>query len=237
MMRSSIAGIISGLTDMIFPKICEVCGRSLAPGEEIMCLHCLYGLPRTHIHRDEFNELHRRLAGKVPVERAAAYFHYYRESGYAGIIHSGKYGGRPSLMRRMGARMARELRRDGFFDGVDMLLPVPLHPYKRFRRGYNQSAEIARGVSGETGITVGKHIKAARWHGSQTRTASIYDRWINARLDYRVTDAGSLEGTHVLIVDDVITTGSTMLACLNAVREAAPGCRLSVMALGLAHMS
>lgn len=234
-MRSSISRIISGLVDLVYPRICEVCGRSLATGEEIMCLHCLYGLPRTHVHRDEFNEIHRRLAGKVAVERAAAYFHYYRESGYAGIIHSGKYGGRPSLMRRMGARMARELRKDGFFDGVDMLLPVPLHPYKRFRRGYNQSAAIAQGVSDVTGIATGDYIRAARWHGSQTRTASMYDRWINARLDYRVTEKEALEGKHVMVVDDVITTGATILACLNAIHDAAPGCRISVLALGLAH--
>lgn len=234
-MKSLIARTIRGLADMVYPKVCEVCGRSLAPGEETMCLHCLYGLPRTHIHREEFNEIHHRLAGQVAVDRAAAYFHYYRESGYAGIIHSGKYGGRPSLMRRMGARMARELKNDGFFDGVDMLLPVPLHPYKRFRRGYNQSAEIARGVSDVTGIVTGDNIKATRWRGSQTRTESIYDRWINARLDYRVKNSASLDGKHVMIVDDVITTGATMLACMNAIHDAAPGCRISVIALGLAH--
>lgn len=147
-------GWIDDLIGMVFPRVCEVCGQSLVHGEEYLCLDCFVGMPRTGIHRDTFNAVHRRLAGKTPVDRAASMYWYYRQSDYARLIHEAKYRGRPALARWLGHRYAAEIKADGFFDGIDLLLPVPMYFLKRMFRGYNQAEAIALGVSAESGTTL-----------------------------------------------------------------------------------
>lgn len=227
---------IDGVLRMIYPQVCEVCGRSLCRGEDVMCLHCLRQLPRVSSNGDDFNLLHERLASTVAIERAAGYFHYYKESPYVKLIHQAKYSSRPVVARKIARRFARELSRDGFFDGIDMIVPVPLHRWKLMRRGYNQSDYIARGIADVTGLEVLHSLVASRGHATQTARNS-YQRWVNAGSVYELRDGASVAGRHVLVVDDVITTGATLLACCEAIHRVEPSARLSVLALGVAHMS
>lgn len=223
------------LLDVIFPKCCEVCGSSLVDGEEVMCLQCSFDMPRCNIHRDEFNTLHQRLASNVPVEMAAGYFYYYRKSPYTKLIHAAKYNGRPNVARILARNFAGEIVADGFFQSIDMILPVPLHRFKQLRRGYNQSDHIAQGISDATGIPVGYNLKCTKGHASQTRR-NAYERWLNSRNIYSAENGAGLDGRHVLIVDDVVTTGATMLACCEAVQKVAPTARISVLALGVTRL-
>lgn len=234
-MGLSMRRIGKRLLGLVYPEVCEICGCSLLEGESVMCLQCLYDLPRTHSHHERFNLVHRRLASTLPLERAAAWFHYYRGSPYSGIIHRAKYNNRPSLLRKMGQRMARELNQDGFFNGVDLILPVPMHRWKLIKRGYNQSQCLAEGLSSVTGIPVGDNLVALKAHKTQTQQ-SLFRRWLNARDLYGVRRPEVIGGLHVLVVDDVITTGATMLACCNAIAEASPGTKVSVLSLGITHM-
>ncbi len=147
-----------------------------------------------------------------------------------------KYSSRPVVARKIARRFARELSLDGFFDGIDMIVPVPLHRWKLMRRGYNQSDYIARGIADVTGIEVSHSLVASRGHATQTARNS-YQRWVNAGSVYELRDGASVAGRHVLLVDDVITTGATLLACCEAIHRVEPSARLSVLALGVAHMS
>ena len=116
------------------------------------------------------------------------------------------------------------------------IVPVPLHRWKLMRRGYNQSDYIARGIADVTGIEVSHSLVASRGHATQTARNS-YQRWVNAGSVYELRDGASVAGRHVLLVDDVITTGATLLACCEAIHRVEPSARLSVLALGVAHMS
>lgn len=223
------------LLRIIFPEVCEVCGRSLVKGERVMCLHCDVSLPRTRVHTDDFNVIHKRLAGSTPIDRAAGMFYYYRESEYARLIHVAKYESRPVVARRLAEAYARELMPDRFFDGIEVILPVPLHSSKLISRGYNQSEEIAMGLSAVTGIVVGDNLVARRSHSTQTKKNS-YSRWVNAQGVYDVDCGDDLEGKHVLVVDDVITTGATLLACCEAIHRVAPTARISVLSLAVTHL-
>lgn len=216
--------------DLIYPRVCCVCHRSLTRGEKVICLHCLDALPRTDVHRSEFNFIHKKLAGHTLIERAGAWFHYSRESNYASIIHDAKYRGMPDLAREAARLYAGEIIGDGFFDDIDIILPVPMHTAKMLSRGYNQAEMAARGISEATGIPVADNLVATRGHDSQTRKNS-WERLLNARNIYELIRAAEIEGRHILIVDDVITTGATMLACADAVRQGAPSARISVLAL------
>lgn len=226
------------LLSMIFPDVCSVCHRSLVDGEDFLCLGCLSGLPRTNIHALPFNQIHERLAMPgMLIERAGAWFWYIRGSDFRSIVHDAKYRGMWSICRRAAATYAREIAPDGFFDGIDMIVPIPLHRSRFLSRGYNQSEQIALGVSDVTGIPVGHCLQAVCGHESQTRHNAT-ERLRNAMGIYEVIPEMKpiLQGKHVLIVDDVITTGATMLACLKAIADAAPTARLSVMSLGATRL-
>lgn len=236
MARRELTSWLLDAVNMIFPRVCCVCHRSLVAGERVLCLHCLDRLPRTMIHRNNFNSLHQRLAGHTPVERAAAWFHYIRGSEFVSIIHDAKYRGMPDIARDSGEIFAREILPDGFFDGIDIILPVPLHRAKFLTRGYNQAREIASGISRATGIPVGDNLEAKHGHTSQTRR-NAWERFLNSRNIFTVTRPDMLARRHVLVVDDVITTGATMLACIDTIHAAEPSAVISVLALGATRLS
>ena len=230
-----LKGWFSDLLRIVFPDVCEVCGSSLVRGEEVICLKCDMNMPRTRVHNDSFNIIHERLAGKTPIERASGYFYYYRESDYAAIIHNAKYNGRPIIARKLAMRFARELMADNFFDGIDVVLYVPMFFLKKIKRGYNQSEYIAQGISQATNIPIGHNLISKRSHSSQTKKNS-YSRWLNAQGVYDVINSEELENKHVLIVDDVITTGATLLACCDVVHNAVPSATISVLSLAVTRL-
>ena len=220
---------------VVFPLVCEVCGRSLARGEEVMCLHCNVDLPRTRLHLEDFNTIHQRIVGKAPIKRAAGYFYYYRESDYARMIQRAKYNNRPKILTQLAKCYIREIERDGFFEGIDLIQPVPMHWSKKLRRGYNQSEVIAKAVSNAIGVPIGDFLATTHRKNSQTRKGR-FDRWLNAKDAYVVKNVDKLQCKHILIVDDVVTTGATILACCEAIHNALPNVHISVMSLGVTHL-
>ncbi len=225
---------LGDLAGMIYPNVCEVCANTLVHGEHTLCLHCLHDMPRTRLHTQSFNEIHKRLAGHTPISKAAAYFYYYRENPYAELIHRAKYNNRPALAKTLARMFAEEIMPSGFFDGIDLILPVPLHYLKELKRGYNQSHEIAKGLREATGIEIADNLIAKKAHSTQTRR-SAFERWLNTGNIYTVAEPHELADKHILIVDDVITTGATVLHCADAVHINEPSAKISVAALGFTH--
>lgn len=229
---TEVKGLLADLGSLIFPNVCEVCGRSLVDGEKHICIDCLYNLPRCNIHSDEFNAIHQRLMRHVPVEKAASYFYYVRNSPYTELILSAKYRHRPVIIKHLASMFAREIAAEGFFDGIDCIMPVPMYRWKRIKRGYNQTDYIAEGLSAICGLPVCHNLTAVRGHATQTRK-SAYERWLNSGDIYEMHDAAWLAYKHILIVDDVITTGATIAACCEAIKKTVPTARISVLSIGL----
>lgn len=219
----------------MLPRVCPVCRRTLLPAEELMCTPCLAALPRTGMHlRPGGNSIMARVSrpGLRPA-MAAAWLDYDRHSPYASLVRDAKLGSKPAISRGAGRLFALEMLADGCGDAladIDVLLPVPMHWTRMMRRGFNQSREVALGISSATGIPVGDNLIAARAHRSQTR-GSAEERLRNVAGIASLRRPRELEGLHVAVVDDVITTGATMTDALNAVEQAAPRA-LSVLALG-----
>lgn len=231
----TIGDLAQALTSLVLPSTCEVCGSALVKGEDIICLHCAGNMPMVDLHSEDFSILHERLAGRLLFERVGAMFWYYRDTPYAHLIHHAKYDGRPRIGRILARRYALRLKNDGFFDGIDTIIPIPLSPFKLLRRGYNQSDAIARGLSDVSGIKITDGLQTSRYRATQTRR-NAYARWLNARNGFKPV-AEKLKGvSHVLIVDDVLTTGATILAAAEAIHCYDPTIKLSVFTLAASHL-
>ena len=225
--------ILTSLTDALFPRLCPVCGRTLGSGERLMCAGCLARAPRTRMHLRPDNSIVARVARPgLRLELAAAWLDYVRDSPYARIVLDAKFNNMPRLAREAGRIFAREMQADGVaaLDDIDVLLPVPLHWRRLLRRGYNQSEELARGLADVLGVPVGDNLRATRSHSTQTRrTAEERRRNVSGIIAVRHPD--ELAGLHVAVVDDVVTTGSTMADAVRAITAAAQPRALSVLAL------
>lgn len=170
---------LSSFLSLIFPRCCLVCGRPLAKGEECICTMCNINLPRTNYHLQEDNPMEQLFWGKIPLERATSFFFYRKGSDFRQILHQLKYGGRKELGAIMGRYMASELLPSGFFKGIDVIIPVPLHKKKQQLRGYNQSEWIVRGIAAVTGIPVNTE-SVIRKKNTETQTRkSTFERWEN----------------------------------------------------------
>ncbi len=192
-------------------------------------------MPRTNWHLEKDNPVEQQFWGKFPLERATSYFLYHKGSDFRHILHQLKYEGREDIGRTMGRFMAEEIRSSGFFDGVDFIVPVPLHPRKLRERGYNQSERLSEGIAEVTGITMDVRAVCRRVY-SQTQTRkSAYERWENVAGIFEVEHPERYVGKHILLVDDVLTTGSTITACADAF-AGVEGLRISVLTLAKAGM-
>lgn len=220
------------IADFIFPRICHICGRSLSPGERYVCASCMSRLPRTLYHRQPDNALERRFMGVFPYRRASGHFFYSKGSELAVLMHDLKYHRFRGLARYMGEIVASELLPTGFLSDIDMILPVPMHWLKQARRGYNQTVEIARGISAVCGTPVADNLRAVRSHRTQT-SLSLDQRLHNTSGLFRLERAEEVKGKSLLLLDDVCTTGTTLASVAEAILNGAPDAEISLLTLGV----
>jgi len=198
--------------DLLVPRLCPSCGNAMMKGEGIMCMYCMYDLPRLRFRDFRNNAVARLFWGRVWLEYATSCFHFQKGSRYQGLIHEMKYGGRKDIGIEMGSIMGLELR-DSPMVEADLILPVPLHPRRLRQRGYNQCDFIARGLSCSLGTPWEKEL-ISRMASSTSQTGkSRSERWDSVEKVFRVEDPAMLNEKHVLLIDDVVTTGSTLEAC------------------------
>lgn len=219
------------LLDFISPRHCTVCGRRLAATESSLCTVCLLHLPRTGFQTSpDDNPMVQLFWHLTPVEKAAAYFYYEAKSEVTQLIYDMKYHDRPDIGEDLGRLMAVEMQMAGFFDDIDLLVPVPLSPKRMRQRGYNQSEQLARGISQITRLSVCSGVlKRHHFHASQTQLRRL-ERQANVSHQFYCVNAQKLAHRHVLLIDDVCTTGATLRACANAL-SGIEGIRISVLTL------
>lgn len=220
---------------LVAPQVCELCGCTLTGGEDLLCLHCLATLPRTWTHRHGCPRITDRMALYLPGVRAAGWLRYAPSNEGAHLVHTAKYGNRPRVAFLLGRMYAQELQADGYMDTVQAIVPMPASTSRRLKRGYNQALHIARGMASVTGHPVVEALRLRGRHKSQTNFSRL-QRMANAVDNDTLHLCPSMlaPGQHILLVDDIITTGSTVE---NAVRTLAssssrPSC-ISIAAIGM----
>jgi ComF family protein len=223
--------IWNSLVGLVFPDFCEVCGTPLVRGERYICLSCLYKMPRTGFWAKTDNDIEKLFWGKINIEHACSLFYFRKGSDYRPIIHKLKYKGRYNIGLRLGEELGVCLENSELYKDISMLVPVPLHPAKERRRGYNQSEFIAYGISNIMSLPVEKYnLIRTKYTETQTRKNAA-ERWENVQSVFHVRDKSRLNREHILLIDDVITTGSTIEACASIILNNCT-CKVSIASIG-----
>ena len=210
---------LADFINLMFPAVCIVCGNALLQNEHQLCLSCLNDIPKTNYHLIDENPIEKGFWGKVRIHRATSCFFFEKGSPFQKLLHMMKYKGNKEIGELMGKYAAADLLDSPDFTSIDIIIPVPLHPLKYRSRGYNQSEWIAKGISSvlQKPLDCSTLIRV-RENPSQT-LKSVFERYENTEGIFELTDKLLLEGKHVLLVDDVLTTGSTVEACARALLE------------------
>lgn len=215
---------------LIFPKICYSCGKSLFKREDCICIYCHYHLPRTNFHLDADNPVQKLFWGRVNIHSATAMYLFNKGSQVQGLIHQLKYRGKKEIGVSLGKYYGRELKNAQLFSSADMVIAVPLHSKKLKKRGYNQSEAFAAGLAESMELENGSPVMI-RTNESETQTRkSRFERWKNVEEIFKVTLPEKIEGKHIILADDVVTTGATLEACAGKILEV-PGTKVSVVTI------
>lgn len=233
MRASRFIRILEDFISLFYPHLCAACGSDLRKGMHVLCAGCLFRLPRTDFHRQADNPVERLFKGKVTIHAATALFHFSKGEKVQRLAHALKYKGRQDIGLFAGELIGEEILSSTRFGIIDAVIPVPLHPDRLRKRGYNQAAAISEGVSLRTG--------AIHWPDGLVRTRATetqtrkhrFERFRNVDRIFTVSEKHDLSGMHVLLVDDVLTTGATLVACAESLLQV-KGVRVSIAAMATA---
>lgn len=229
---SKIRYALQAAWEMIYPRLCLHCQQETAVKSHMFCMHCLHDYVETDYHLVVDNPVALHFYGRVPIERAASLLDFKKGTLSQTLLHELKYNHRQEIGTALGARFAKKVKPSGFFEGMDLIIPVPLHPKKLRQRGYNQSMLFAKGIQEHSDLPVWGNILVRKVHtGTQTRKKRM-ERIDNVAEAFHLKDPDQIQRKHILLVDDVVTTGATLEACA-AKLLAIKGTKVSVATIAL----
>ncbi|TSD63786.1 ComF family protein [Inquilinus sp. KBS0705] len=229
-----LRGYLADFVSLIFPQLCAACRTALMANEHILCTDCLFNLPHTNFHTQPDNIVAKQFWGKLPVEGAYSLYYFTKGGKVQNMMHQFKYNGMHQIGDLLGNIAGRQLKGSPVFSTADLIIPVPLHQKRLKERGYNQSAHFADGLAQELDAVVetGNLIRTV---ATKTQThKSRFARFQNMQEVFAVKNPESLMNKHVLLVDDIVTTGSTLEACGIALLKV-PGLKLSIATIAYAE--
>jgi ComF family protein len=232
-MKSFLREVCIDFISMFYPRYCLVCHGGLVKGEDKLCTHCIYHLPKSSYHTNPQNPVFKRLEGRFPLEAASAFLVFRKRGRAQKILHALKYQNQPELGAEIGRVYGSDIAKGNFFREVEIIVPIPLHVARLRKRGYNQSELFGRGLSEVMNVpmvtdAVERKVKTE----TQTKKNKLL-RWKNVEEVFMVVNVNHVAGKHVMLVDDVITTGATIEACAQQLIKA--GCKkISVVSIAYA---
>jgi ComF family protein len=231
---NGIGGYFKDFIALIFPELCQACSGNLVNGEDVICMNCVYDLPYTQFQHQPDNVVAKQLWGRINLQSVYVLLYFTKGGKVQNMMHQFKYKNMPRIGNRLGNIAGKQLANADRFKDIDFIIPVPLHPRKLKQRGYNQSAQFAEGLAEKmkAQIDFGNLIRLK--HTDTQTKKSRFSRYENMREVFTVLYPERLAGKHILLVDDIITTGATLEACGLELLKI-PGLTLSVGAIAYAE--
>ncbi len=225
--------MLGNLLNLFYPNLCVSCNQSLVQTERYLCLGCLIKLPETKDHLMKENGVEKTLWGRIPFERAFSFLYFNQKGITQKLLHELKYKGNEELAHFLGELYAEKIRKTVENHGINAILAIPLHKNKLAKRGYNQSLAFANGISQTLQLEdLSEYVERMKFTDTQTKKSRA-DRWTNVHSVFTIHNQNCFENKHVLVVDDVITTGATIESCANEIAKLAK-CRISVASIAFA---
>lgn len=230
-----IQPVLNDFIDLLFPQLCLGCNKSLEFSEKVLCTACRLNLPETAQHHEPYDQnLLNKFAGKVPIQFLVSYLYFNKRGIVQKLIHGIKYKGFKEAAKEIASWYGNQLKVEStLVEGIDVIIGVPLHKSRLRQRGYNQADWIADGLAESLGIPFRTDVLIRQqFMASQTHKNRL-ERWENVKTVFAVSNRNAIKGKHVLVVDDVLTTGATLEACAHELLSA--GCvAVSVLTLATA---
>jgi len=211
--------IANDIINLFYPNICAVCHDGLSLYEEVLCTSCLYHIPRTRFWNWPDNPVSQIFWGRVNVEQASSFFYFRKGSRYRKLLHMLKYQGRDDIGFYLGRQFGLELKNSELYNSLTAIVPVPLHPKRLKERGYNQAEVIAKGLSQAMGIPVVADVLIRNVYTQTQTKKSRMERMQNMAGAFTISNPEKIANGHVLLVDDVITTGATLETCAQTLLD------------------
>ncbi len=232
----AIKNFFIDLVDILCPKICLGCGRRIqTDNEQLICSDCLTSFPKVDYYKKDENHVTDFFYSEsVRIEYGCCFLQFQKGDTTQHLIHNIKYYGHPELGVKLGRIAGHQLKKYNRFTDVDFIIPVPMHPKKLKTRGFNQAERIGQGLTEILGIPIKEGILLKTVNSESQTRLNREQRAENSNKIFGYQDIDETDTSHYLIVDDVFTTGSTLLVCARKLREARPNCKISVFALGKA---
>ena len=203
---------LNHLINLFYPQVCPACGNLLMRNEESVCLSCRYLLPKTLYEKNADNPLAQMFYGQVDFHAVTAEFFFSKTGKVQHLLHQLKYEGNQDAGFFLGQQIGESIKDAELFRGIDFIIPIPLHPKKEHLRGYNQSYVIAQGVEDKTSIPIMRDCLYRKTFTATQTKKSREERWENVKDIFDVKNGKRLKGRHILLIDDVLTTGATLKA-------------------------
>jgi len=220
-MITLLKNIAGSTLHLFYPHVCTGCGSDLLQEDQLLCIRCLHHLPHTNFAQLAGNPVEKYFWGRIPLTAAYSEFYFSKAFLMQHLIHQLKYKGDTNIGFYLGEMMGKSMLKSTRFSSIDALVPLPLYAAKEHKRGYNQATVICNGIAAVMNIPV-LNGAVIRQEATETQTRKHRtERWENVKDSFKVAKAGELNGKHLLLVDDVVTTGATLEACGNVMLQSA----------------
>jgi ComF family protein len=220
--KNELIAYFEGFLSLFFPRVCASCGNVLLTQEEVICIQCALNLPLTHFEKETENPLSRIFWGRVPISSATSYLYYSKGGSVQQLLHQLKYKGKKEIGHFLGRQFGQILQQSELYSSISIIIPVPLHPKKEKKRGFNQSRIIAEGMAESMNISVTNEVLIRKSFSETQTRKSKFDRWTNVSEIFDIKNYELIKDQEILLIDDVITTGSTIESCAHALHKGSP---------------
>lgn len=225
-------GIILDFINLFFPSLCVCCQNRLVMGEQHICLSCINKLPKTDYHLQPDNKLEQFLAGRFPFVRIASFTYFVKDGTIQALIHELKYRKNAKIGHYIGQLCGTHIEKSPFIENIDIIIPIPLHPKRLKQRGYNQAQLLAEGISSIVSKPVSCDNLIRKINNQSQTTQNKYQRWKNTDGIFDIINPSDFENKHVLLIDDVLTTGSTTESCVKTLLSKCDNTHVSIFTVG-----